>query len=67
MQVALTPRNSNNLFLAIDIVFRQMPATKQFIVGGVLIIVSFVLCTIPIREIGAFAKRKQEAHDDEQQ
>lgn len=51
--------------LAIDIVFRKMPATVKFLIGAVLIIVSFVLCTIPIREIGKRQLKKNRSSNND--
>lgn len=49
----------------IDILFREMPATVKFIIGAVLIIVSFVLSTIPVREIGKRQWEKRRRQNDE--
>jgi hypothetical protein len=51
--------------LAIDIVFRHMPATVKFLVGAILIIISFVLCAIPIREMSKRQLRKHQTSNDD--
>ncbi|KAI6205466.1 hypothetical protein M3Y94_00794900 [Aphelenchoides besseyi] len=49
------------LSAAIDIIFRQMDITVTFVVGAVLIIVSFVLSTIPVRQLSrnVFGKKEK--------
>ena len=43
--------NAQELFAAIDITFRHMQTTLTFALGTLLILVSFILSTIPLRQL----------------
>ena len=42
---------TDDLFIAIDIAFRGVPLTLSFIIGSILITISFLLATISLRTI----------------